>query len=59
MALMGLITTRKCSAFWGVLIKELRTSWSLVYRGSSNSHVMLNQTVVISSFVAWWNGKES
>ena len=43
----------------GVLIKELRTSWSLVYRGSSNSHIMLNPTVVISSFVALWNGKES
>lgn len=56
---MGLITTRKCPAFGGVLIKELRTSWSLVYRGSSNPHIMLNRTVVISSFVALWNGKES
>lgn len=47
---------RKCLAFWGRPNQRAEDILVFGIEVLLNPHVMLNQTVVISSFVAWWNG---
>lgn len=50
---------KEARSFSGILSREPRTSQSFVSTGSTDSHILINRTVVTSSFIALQGGNES